>query len=119
MASLIFRLQHRHEGALGDLDRAHHLHALLAGPLFFQEFAFPGDVAAVALGGDVFAKGRDGGAGDDLAAHGPLDGDLELLFGDFILEAVADPDAPLPDPVLVDDHAQGVQFLAVHQDVEL
>ena len=92
---------------------------VFAGLLFFQEFAFPRDVAAVALGGDVFPKGADGGAGDDLAAHGPLDGDLELLFGDFILEAVADPDAPLPDPVLVDDHGQGVQLLAVHQDVEL
>ena len=104
---------------MGDLDGAHHLHALFAGLLFFQEFAFPGDVAAVALGGDVLAKGADGGAGDDLAAHGPLDGDLELLFGDFILEAVADPDAPLPDPVLVDDHGEGVQLLAVHQDVQL
>ncbi len=53
---LIFRLQHRHEGALGDLDGAHHLHALFAGLLFFQEFPFPRDVAAVALGGDVFPE---------------------------------------------------------------
>src|SRR5688500_20380588 len=48
-----------------------------------------GDVAAVALGGDVLAEGVDGGAGDDLAADGALDGDLELLLGDCLGEALA------------------------------
>ena len=37
------------------------------------------DVAAVALGEDVFADGADGFAGDDAAADGGLNGDLEHL----------------------------------------
>jgi putative addiction module antidote len=39
-------------------------------PLFllFQQLALAGGVAAVAFGGDVLAQGRDGFAGDDLAA---------------------------------------------------
>ena len=35
------------------------------------------DVAAVAFGGDVLAEGLDGLTGDDAAADGGLDGDLE------------------------------------------
>ena len=64
--------------------------------LLLQELSFPGDVAAVALGGHILAEGVDGGAGNDLAADGPLDGDLELVPGDFLLEAVADLHRPLP-----------------------
>jgi hypothetical protein len=55
-----------HEGFLGDVDRADALHALFAFLLFFEEFALAGDVAAVALGGAVFADGLVGSAGDDL-----------------------------------------------------
>src|SRR6185295_19244911 len=71
------RLEHREEGLLGDLDRAHHLHALLAFLLLLEELALAGDVAAVALGGDVLAIGVDRRAGDDVAADRSLDGDLE------------------------------------------
>ena len=55
-------------------------------PLCFKKFAFSGDVAAVALGGDVLAQGRDGFAGDHPAADGGLDGDLELVAVDLAFE---------------------------------
>ncbi len=44
------------EGLLGDFDAADGLHALLALFLLFEQFAFAGNVAAVAFGGDVFAE---------------------------------------------------------------
>src|SRR5688500_19511616 len=43
--------------------------------------------AAVALGGDVLADGLDRLAGDDLAADGGLQGDLEEVSVDLLLEA--------------------------------
>src|SRR5262245_11456835 len=46
---LVLRAQHGHEGLLGDLDRPHHLHLLLAFLLLLQELALAADVAAIAL----------------------------------------------------------------------
>src|SRR5229473_2367577 len=46
------------EGFLRDVDLADALHAALAFFLFFEEFAFAGNVSAVALGENVFADGR-------------------------------------------------------------
>ena len=53
--------------------------------LLLQQLLLSGDVAAVALGQHVFAHGLDGFPGDDLAADGRLDGDLEELAGMFSL----------------------------------
>src|SRR5436853_1407575 len=77
--SSLVRLEHGQEGLLGDLDLADLLKALLAGGLLGPELALAGDVAAVALGGDVLAHRGDGLAGDDPAADGRLDGDLEQM----------------------------------------
>src|SRR5258708_11407467 len=83
LRSLLFSdLQYGEEGFLGDVDFADALHALFAFFLFFEELAFAGDVAAVALGDDVFADGGDRLARDDLGADGGLDGDLAHLAGD-------------------------------------
>src|ERR1700687_3594223 len=54
---------------LRDVDLADAFHALLAFFLFFEEFTFAGDVAAVALGQNVFANGRDRFARDHAAAN--------------------------------------------------
>src|SRR4029077_4412929 len=78
------RLEHGEEGLLRDLDRAHHLHPLLAFLLLLEQLALARDVAAVALGGDVLAVGVDGRAGDDVAADRSLDGDLEVLPWDRV-----------------------------------
>src|ERR1700687_3345501 len=66
-------LQDGEEGLLRDVDLADALHAALAFFLLFEEFAFAGNVSAVALGENVFADGRDGFARDDAAADSGLD----------------------------------------------
>ncbi len=58
------------------------LHALLAFLLLLEDLHFSGDVAAVELGGDILAVGLDRLAGDDLAADGDLQRDLELVARD-------------------------------------
>ena len=60
------------EGFLGNVHLADALHAALAFFLFFEKFAFAGNVAAVAFGENVFADGGDGFARDDAAANGGL-----------------------------------------------
>ena len=57
--------------------------------LLFQQLALSGDVAAVAFGRHVLAHGLDRFAGDDLGADGCLDGDVELLARDQLLELLA------------------------------
>src|SRR5437660_623361 len=79
-------VEHRHEGFLWDFHGADGLHALLALLLLVEELALAGDVAAVALGGDVLSEGLDGLAGDDLAADGGLHRNFELVAGDLLAE---------------------------------
>src|SRR5579864_3001105 len=69
----LVKLQHRHEGVLRNLDRTDSLHAPFAFLLLLQQFAFPGHVAAVALGENVLAHRGDRFAGDDLASDRSLD----------------------------------------------
>src|SRR5262245_14752323 len=71
---------------LQDLDAAYLLHALFALFLFFEKLALAADVAAVALGRDVFAHRAHRFARDDARAEGRLDGDLVLLARDDLLE---------------------------------
>ena len=82
---LAVQLEDGHEGALGDLDGADLAHAFLAFLLLFEELALAGNVAAVALGGNVLADLLDRLAGDDLGSDGGLDGDVELLARDEVL----------------------------------
>ena len=72
-------LEHRQEGFLRNLDRADLLHTTLSLLLFLQQLAFAGDVAAVALRGDVLADGAQRLASDHLVADGGLDRDLEAI----------------------------------------
>ena len=82
---LFIHLQHRQKRFLRNLYAADFLHPLLAFFLFFEQFAFARDVAAVAFGDDVFAHGFDGFAGDDFRADGGLNGDLKHLPRDQFL----------------------------------
>src|SRR4051812_29281142 len=116
---LIPAFQNGHEGLLRDVHAADALHALLAFLLFLQQLAFAGDVAAVALGGDVLADGLDGLAGDDLAADGGLEGDLEEVLVDLLLEADEELSAAGLGLGLVDDDAEGIDAVAVDEDVHL
>ena len=58
--------------------------------MLFQELPLAGDVAAVTFGEYVLAQGVYRFPGDDLAADSALDGDFELLPGDFVPQALAD-----------------------------
>src|SRR5580765_5880838 len=78
-------LQHGQECLLWNLDLADLLHAPLALLLFLEELALTGDVAAVALRGNVLAQGLDGLTGDHLGADRRLDHHLEHLAGDQLL----------------------------------
>src|SRR5712691_7219850 len=78
-SSRLVRLQHRQKRLLRDLDLADLLHALLAGRLLGPELALARDVAAVALGGHIFLDRGNRLAGDNAAADGRLNGDLEQV----------------------------------------
>src|ERR1700744_4177177 len=87
--SILIHLQRGDEGFLRDVDLAELAHLLLALFLLVEELALAGDVAAVAFGGDVFPERRDGLAGDDLAADGRLDRDLEEMARDQLFQLLA------------------------------
>jgi len=118
-APLVAGLEDADEGVLGDVDFADGFHLGFALLLLLEEFAFAGDVAAVAFGGDVFAHGGDGFAGDDLAADGGLDGDDEHLGGDDVLEFFAEVAAVGGGLFGVDDGGEGLDGFAGDEDVHL
>src|SRR6266567_9426954 len=82
----LVNLQHRQEGLLRNLDRAHLLHPLLSFFLFLQQLALAGDVAAVALGGHVLPQRADRFACDDFGADRRLDHHLEQLPRNQLLQ---------------------------------
>src|SRR5260370_31754239 len=55
----LLRFEHLNESFLRNVDLADALHSFFSFFLFLQEFAFPGDVAAVAFRGHVFSQGRN------------------------------------------------------------
>ena len=101
-----------------DFDFADLHHALFAGFLFFEEFAFSRDVAAVAFGEYVFSDGIDRFASDNFAADGALDGDFELLSRESFAESFADEASAFDGAVFVDEDAEGVDGLVVDEDGE-
>ena len=107
------------ESLAGQGDRAELAHLLLAFLLLFQQLLLSGDVAAVALGQNVLAHGLDGLAGDDLAADGSLDRNLEQGAGDVVPQLFADAAALAVGVVAEDDHGQSVHGVAVQQEVQL
>src|SRR5690349_5041536 len=79
-------LERGDEGRLRDLDVAHLAHALLALLLLLQELLLAADVAAIALGQHVLAQRADRLARDHPTADRRLDGDLEQLARDQVLQ---------------------------------
>src|SRR3954471_14207643 len=82
-------LERGDEGRLRDLDVADLAHPLLALLLLLKKLLLAADVAAVALGEHVFAQRTDRLAGDHPAADRGLDGDLEELARDQLLQPLA------------------------------
>src|SRR3984885_12368332 len=110
--------EHRQEGLLRNFDLAELLHPLLAFALLLQQLALAGDVAAIALGGDVLAQRGDGFPGDDPRADGGLKRNLELMLGDFAFEPFHEGAAPLVGFRAMHDRREGIDPIALHQNVE-
>lgn len=95
------------------------LHALLSLFLFFEQLALAGDVAAVTFGENVFSDRLDRAAADNLSSDSALDGDVELLPRDKILETHADSVCILGGLFPVDDDGEGIDRFAVQENVQL
>ena len=116
--NLVFDLEDGEERFLGDLDRADSLHALLALLLLLQEFSFARDIAAVAFSEHVLAARLHRRPSDDLVANRTLDGNLEELTGNDLLELIAEPARKAIGLVLVNDEAEGIHLITRKEDVE-
>ena len=87
--------------------------------MLFEEFLLASDVAAVALGKNVFAHRLHGFAGDDARADGCLNGDLEELTGNVLLQFFGDLAGAGVCLVLVNDEGESVHLIAVQEKIEL
>ena len=112
-------LEHGGERLAGQGDAAELAHLLFALFLLFQQLFLAGDVAAVALGQHILAHGLDRLAGDDLAADGRLNGDLEEVARDVVPQLLADAAALGVGVVAEDDHGQSVHRVSVEQESSL
>ena len=101
-----------------DFDAADLFHPFFARFLFFQQFAFARDVAAVAFGQHVFAQGFHGGAGDDLVANRRLDGDFKHLPRDEFAHSFHQVAAAGLRVFAMDDDGERIDFVAVDEDVQ-
>src|SRR5690606_22552120 len=116
---LVFDLQDGQEGFLRDLDTADLLHALLAGLLFFEQFFLAGDIAPITFGKHVLAQRLDVFARNDLGADGRLDGHVEHRAGNEAAHAGNHVAATLARVGPVHDHGQGVDPVAIDEQVNL
>ena len=115
----LIQLQYREEGFLGDLYITDLPHSLLAFLLFLQQLSFPGDIAAIAFGGDIFPECLYGLPRDDLGAYGCLNGDLELLSRYQLLQLDTHLPPELIGIITVDECRQGIDRFFVDQDIKL
>src|SRR5262245_49059168 len=78
-------LQYVEKGFLRNVYFADALHAALTFFLFFQQFAFTRDIAAVALGENILADGGDGLPRDHSIANRRLNGNFKhLAWNEFL-----------------------------------
>src|SRR5579883_1355584 len=75
----VANLEHRKERLLRNIHAPHALHPLLAFLLFFEQLPFARNIAAVALGENVFPQRRNRFPGDDLRSDRRLQRNLEHL----------------------------------------
>ena len=105
---LFVQLEDGHEGFLGDFHAAQLTHAFFALLLLFEQLLLAGDVAAVAFGKNILAHGLYRFARDDLAADSRLNGDLEKLSRDVILELFRQTAGTGVGIIGKDDEAEGM-----------
>src|SRR5438067_1023875 len=81
--------QRRNESLLRDGHAPILAHPLLPLLLLVQQLPLPRNIPAIAFRRDVLAQRRDRLPRDDLAADRGLDGDLEEVAGDEVLQSLA------------------------------
>ena len=79
MKYLFAIVEDRHERFLGYLNIANAFHSLFTLFLFFEQLHLSGDISAVQLLRDIFAKALDGFSCDDLAAYSNLKRNFKLM----------------------------------------
>src|SRR6266851_5192660 len=107
------------EGFLRNVDLADALHAALAFFLFFEEFTFARDVAAVALGENVFADRRNRFARNHTAADRGLDRHFKQLPRNQFSQAGHEFAAALVGMFAVANQRQRIHRFASDQHVQL
>src|SRR5260370_3635495 len=110
-------LQNGEEGFLRNVDLADALHAALAFFLLFEEFAFAGNVSAVALGENIFADGRNGFARNHAAANRGLDRHFKHLARNQFSQARDQVAPALRRKLAMDDQRQPVDWCARDQHI--
>src|SRR5581483_9934682 len=80
------RFEHLNECLLWNVHFADAFHPFLPFLLFLQQFAFSGNVAAVAFRSYIFSQRRNRFPGDNFSADGRLDGHLIELTRNHFLE---------------------------------
>src|SRR5258708_39221681 len=112
-------LQTREKSFLGYIDAADPLYSFFAFLLFFEELAFAGNIAAVALRNNVLANRRDGLASDDFRPDRGLNRHLEHLPGDELPHLRNQRLAAIIGKIAMHDDGERIHRLARHQDIEL
>src|SRR5271156_5469196 len=111
--ALLPDLEQGQESLLRNLDASDLLHPLLPFLLLLEQLAFSRDIAAVTLGGDVFAQRLDGFTRDDLGADRGLNRDFEHLARNQFAHLFAQRPAPFVGLVAMHDNRKRVHHLAV------
>src|SRR5260370_1966753 len=111
-------LQNGEEGFLRNVDLADALHAALAFFLLFEEFAFAGNVSAVALGENIFADGRNGFARNHAAANRGLDRHFKHLARNQFSQARDQVAPAFRRKLAMDDQRQRVDRFARDQHIQ-
>src|SRR6266496_1603325 len=83
--SASLRFEHLNKGFLRNIDFSYALHSLLSLFLFLEQFALPGDIAAVAFRGYVFSQCRNALACNNFPANSCLDRYLVKLARNYFL----------------------------------
>lgn len=116
---LIFiQFQHAHKGFLRNLHVSYLAHPLLTFLLLLQQLLLSGNIAAVALGEDVFAHRADGFSGDNLRSDSRLDRDFEELPRNLFFELLAHLSSALVRRSLEYDEGQRIHFFFIDEDIE-
>src|ERR1700677_3969347 len=117
-SSLLFELERRHEGLLGNLHATEVLHPLLAFFLFFEQFALTRDVTAVTLSQHVLTTRLHRLAGHDSSADGRLNRDVEHLTRNEFFQALGHLSPIHLGVRTVHDRGKGVDRFVVDQEVD-